>query len=246
MGLIGVSILDLHLAVVAGGPAADGSAFELASPVFFGTAFPILPGVFVTAAHVVRAARDSGGKVAFCRTGPRRSEIPSAVHLVDDVELFDGLDLALVKCAGHSNLVPLPLLFEPLDVLTPVTAVGFAVGVDVQYQTFVHRAFAGHIVTRRGLYHLQPDQPPGYELSFVTPPGLSGAPLVIRTADGAFVAGHIVHWWRVELEGAEYRFGIAVASEALIGVTSAIVGGSLVRALSGEPRPLRPPSAPSR
>jgi len=215
-------------------------------PTFFGTAFPIRPGVFVTAAHVVRAARDSGGKVAVYRTGPRSREVPSAVHCVDDIELFDGLDLALVKCAGHANLVSLPLLFEPLDVLTPVTAVGFAVGIDVQYQTFVHRAFAGNVVTRRELYHMKPQQPPGYELSFVTPPGLSGAPFVIRTADGDFVAGYIVHWWRVELEGVEYRFGIAVASEALLSVTSAIVGGSLAEALGTEPRPLGPASTPVR
>jgi len=244
MALIGVNILDLHLAVVAGRPAADGSAFDLASPVFFGTAFPVLPGVFVTAAHVVNAAQATGGSLALFRSGPGEPVRPMPIQMVDDVEVFEGLDLALLKCNGHAHLLPIPPLFEPLEVLQPVTCVGFAVGVDAEYQTYVHRAFAGHVVTRRELYHMKPDQPPGYELSFVTPPGLSGAPLVIHTSEGAFFAGYIVHWWRTELEGAEYRFGVAVASDVLLSVESRIVGGPLAIALGDRPRPLRPPTSP--
>jgi len=171
MALIGVNILDLHLAVVAGKPSADGNAFELASPVFFGTAFPVVPGLFLTAAHVVGAARATGGSLALFRSGPHEVSGPLPLQLVDEVEIFKGLDLALMKCIGHSHLVPIPPIFEPLGVLQPVTCVGFAVGIDAEYQTYVHRAFAGHVVTRRELYHMKPDQPPGYELSFVTPRG---------------------------------------------------------------------------
>jgi hypothetical protein len=105
--MIGVNTLDLNSAVVGGGPSADRSELELASPTFFGTAFPILPELLVMIAHVVRAVRDSGGNVALCRSGPRSRGIRSAVHLADDVELFDDPDLALVRCDGHSrNLTP--------------------------------------------------------------------------------------------------------------------------------------------
>lgn len=155
--LIGVNLLDLHLVVVAGTGSAPGGSFELTRPTFFGTAFPILPGLFVTASHVVKAAREAGGDLALYRT--RIDGTAAApVQVVNDCELFDGLDLAIMECRGHRDLLPLPLLFEPLKVLTPVKAVGFATGIDVEYHRFVHRAFAGHVVTRRELFHLKPDQ----------------------------------------------------------------------------------------
>lgn len=241
--LIGVNALDLHLAVVSGGAGRDG-AFELGRPVIYGTAFPILPGIFLTAAHVYQAARSHAEHVALYRVTVAAEGGGLPVQLVQDAELFNGLDLAILRCDGHRGLLPFPLWFDALELLTPVTAVGFAVGFDVQYQSFVHRGFAGHVVTRREMFQLQPEQPPGYELSFVPPPGLSGAPLVVTTQHGHFAAAYVVHWWRTEIEGEDYRFGVAIDVEVLLGINSSIVGGPLARALGREPRQLRPATPP--
>jgi hypothetical protein len=50
------------------------------------------------------------------------------------------------------------------------------------------RAFKGYVVTRRALRHL-PAAPPGYEISFIPPIGLSGAPLMIGDFAPRAIAG---------------------------------------------------------
>ena len=49
--LLGVRILDLHLGVVAVRQK-PGGGIEAPKPLIYGTAFPVLPGLFVTAGHV--------------------------------------------------------------------------------------------------------------------------------------------------------------------------------------------------
>ena len=57
--VVGVRMFDLHLGVVAATKTASGQV-EAPKPLIYGTAFPILPGLFVTAGHSARDARADG------------------------------------------------------------------------------------------------------------------------------------------------------------------------------------------
>ncbi len=181
--LLAVTIHDLHLGVVAG-HGKVGEALEVVSPFIYGTAFPIRPGVFATAAHVLRNAMADAGKegvVALCRRGPEDIESGPVVR----TDVHAGIDLALLECPYFAKLPGLPMMVGELDIFTRVSAAGYPYAVDAERLAFVLRGFAGTVVTRRELYHL-PSQPPGYELSFPAPRGLSGAPLVHVNREGTW------------------------------------------------------------
>lgn len=166
-------MLDLHLAVVAVRRKPDGG-LESPRPVIYGTAFPIAPGLFVTAGHVADDAR-ADGMIGLAHIGP---EGGVRVSSVPDYEVFSGIDLAVMSCPDLSGLPAMPLDFNhQLTLLDPAYAIGYPWSLDPEWVTVVPRGFRGHVVTRRETYQL-PAQPPGYELSFLTPKGMSGAPLV--------------------------------------------------------------------
>ncbi len=121
---------------------------------------------------------------------------------IDQIEITTAIDLALIQCDSLQELHSLPLDFDrTLGILSPVSAVGFPLAMDGEFVTIVPRGFAGHVVTRRQLFQL-PGHPPGYEVSFFAPPGLSGAPLVstfygpppLLRVRGA--AEHVWYWRR--------------------------------------------------
>lgn len=116
---------------------------------------------------------------------------------MQDFEIFDGIDLALLYCPDLSVEI-LPFSFTPLNFLVDVFTMGFPFGFEPP--VYHLRAFKGHVVTRRGLTSLT-GVPPGYELSFVPPPGLSGAPLLTLLPDGSPVVTGMV----LQHHTAEYR-----------------------------------------
>lgn len=233
-----VTLHDLHLAIVAGN-GTIGESLQVNKPVVFGTAFPIAPGLFMTANHVLTdALADAGtdGVVALFRKGPTQIESgPVTQH-----EAIPSLDLALLACPHFKRLEPLPADFTPLDIFVPVSAAGYPYAVDSERLSFVPRGFAGHVVTRRELYHL-PAQPPGYEVSFPAPRGLSGAPLIVRDRiAGARCVGTIIENWKYA--SGDFIAGIAIASEAFLSIESKLLGRPLAHLWSRDRQALRPPT----
>jgi len=219
-----------NLAVIAGkGDLADG-LFNVEREEFHGTAFCLAPDLFITAAHVYEAAL-AAGPVALARLGPPEQQ----VQLVRDAETFPDVDLALMLCPNLRAEI-LPLSFEPLTWLTDVFAIGYAFGLEVaanngEPHVYHLRAFKGHVVTRRGLTHLR-GVPPGYELSFPPPPGLSGAALLVpQDETSAAVIGVVLTHHTAELAGRRMDLGLAVDSEELLTIESRLVGGSIAERL---------------
>lgn len=174
----------LNCAVLAGREDKTTRMFDLTQGVFHGTAFCLAPNLFLTAAHVFHQAKAVGPDACVARL------TPGSFHgiTVEDGELFDDIDVALLHCPGLAADI-LPFSFMPLPYLADVFCAGFAFG--FQPPVFHMRAFKGHIVNRRELDLLKAG-PPGYELSFIAPPGLSGAPLVTQMPDGVpYVCGII-------------------------------------------------------
>jgi hypothetical protein len=178
------------------------------------------------------AAAQQDGFVAVGRI----MDSPEQTVPVDDREEFPGIDFVILRCRGlqtpHLNFE-----FTPLDYLSEIVACGFPfaltltqVGAPVKYL----RAFSGNVVTRRGLTEF-PLIPPGYETSFVPPPGLSGAPL-LSIRDGVAIRGVMLREHVVELGDAPERkmmLGIALDIEELLTLDSRLVGGSIAKILFG-------------
>lgn len=205
-----IDVLDLHLPVFAGQRVA-ADRLEPASPYIYGTAFPVWHGgLFATAAHVVKSAV-AAGEVVLGRLGGPGPGIPG--YGVERAEIFEEYDLALLKCPGLEKFPPVNLEMQnQLAIFDEVCAVGHPFSVDPEHLIAVHRGFAGHIVASRQLYRL-PGQPPGYELSFPTPPGMSGAPLIHRGDDDVpRCYGYIVEQADTEFAGVRVSLGIAVST----------------------------------
>lgn len=222
-----------HLAVVSGKRDDADGLLDLSRGEFQGTAFPLSPSdfLFLTALHVYRAARENGDRVAVGRVMTGEQQI----QLVADAEEFPQIDLAILRCPGLRTPA-LRFDFTPLDYLSEVAAMGFPFGLTLLPDgphVQVLRAFKGHIVTRRGLTEFAPVVPPGYETSFVPPPGLSGAPLLSFDSKVA-VKGIILREQSTELSHAPERrmtLGLALDIEEILTLDSRLVGGSIAERL---------------
>lgn len=218
----------VNLAVVAGRGNQEEAVFELNYGVSHGTAFCLAPHLFLTAAHVFRAAQ-ADGEVALARLTPGQFQ----VQTVHDVEVFEDIDVALLLCP-HLGAEILPYNFEPLYYLVDVFAMGFPFGFEPPFSYL--RAFKGHVMTRRVLISLR-GGPPGYELSFVPPPGLSGAPLLTMLPDGSTaVTGIILQHYTAEYCERRMDLGLALDIEELLTLDSRLVGGSIAERLFRRPR----------
>lgn len=229
-----VDALDLCYAVVSARKdrEADGP-FPAARNVIFGTAFAITDELFLTAGHVVEAAT-SVGDLALGRLGNPVSE--GRFDVVAEYELFDGIDVALLRSPGV-NPVKHELSFDRFPIFHDVQAVGFGLGLDPEYHSYVPRGFRGHIVSGHQLFGWRA-QPFAYELSFVPPVGMSGAALS-PAGYGTLVCGVIVGSQAVQIEGSTTRLGIAIAAEELLRIDSRLTGAKLARLFGREPLPGR-------
>ena len=171
-----VDPLELSLAVVAakpGTPKNGHGPFPAARHMIFGTAFALAPDLFLTAGHVTLSAA-SAGDVALAQLGG--SPDGSHFELVDECEVFDEIDVSMLRCKGF-ELPGLNMEFEKLPIFTEVRSIGFALGLDPQFHSYVPRGFAGQIVSGHQLFNWR-GQPLVYELSFAPPMGMSGAALI--------------------------------------------------------------------
>jgi hypothetical protein len=234
----GIKVLDLHLGVVAVSQKPDGGV-EALKPVIYGTAFPILPGLFVTAGHVASDVRVDGIPGLVQITEQREVKVSEITRF----EVFTGIDLALLECPSLRHLIPMPLEFDrELTLLDPAYAIGYPLALDPEWVTVVPRAFRGHVVTRRELYQLA-GQPAGYELSFHAPQGLSGAPVVSHVQGDQRCYGYIIQQATLGSGDEKAVVGVAVDIRALLTVRTDLLGiGPLATPFGREPVEPRAPS----
>ncbi len=228
-----MNVHNVNLAVLAGHGNKEKDAFELRYSLFYGTAFCLAKDLFLTAAHVFKDAQgDSEVALARLTLGNFQAQ---TVH---DFELFDSIDLALLYCPGLMAEI-LPFNFSPLDFLVDVFSFGYPFGSEHPF--YYLRAFKGHVVTRRRLSSLN-GLPPGYEVSFVPPPGLSGAPLLTLLPDKSpVISGIILQHHTAEYRERKMDLGLALDIEELLTLESRIVGGSIAEILFQQPRLERKP-----
>lgn len=238
----GVRLFDTHFPVLAAVRKADGG-IQAPKPTIYGTAFPVLPGLFLTAGHVLKAVEADGiaalGYLPADGSAIKASSIEAGEH-------FTPYDLALFTCPGLEKIQPIPLEFDrDLTLLDPVWSVGFPCGVDAEWVTVTPRAFRGHVVTRHEHYGL-PGQPPCYEVSFPAPEGLSGAPLMMpifskTTPPTHRCFGYVIQQATLGSPERQIAVGVAVDIKVLLAIqTDLLELGVLAHAFGREPVKFKP------
>jgi hypothetical protein len=239
--VLAVTEKDLHFAIVSGAP--SGPSFSVTSPIVYGTAFPLLPGLLATAGHVLKAAA-SDGKPAAVRLEVTEKGVGFDVRQLSAWEIFDDIDFALMLCPGLiAHPICWPVSFEPLPILQDVSALGFPAAVDPEHLAMVIRGFKGHVVTRRRMLHVK-GQPPGYELSMPAPRGLSGAPLVsFDPKNGNRCHGYVVQQMHIDASGEDPGTPVAIAidSSIFLSIKTKLVPSGVLASVWEQPfKPLSP------
>lgn len=209
-----------------------------------GTAFPIGGQYFLTAGHVVRAAREFPiATLGFISVDAGRGATASRSALIAETEIIESLDLAVVACGDGPWIAPAWASTE-VPLLTLVMCPGYPFALHAEHEWMYLRAYRGHIVAGRPIFQLSA-RPAGYELSFSAPRGLSGAALLIESDAPVVVgciignerSGMLVHSERErEIEGERERiveqyewlnYGVAVSSIAILDAESKLLGSRI-------------------
>jgi hypothetical protein len=212
--------------------ATTGTGTELARPDFFGTAFAVAPGVFMTAAHVLAAAVEHGNPTI---AGPMPDGLPLGGARVYDYELFPDRDVALLFSSATVPTILNTWLVKPVQLLTDLSAFGYPHAVtrnnDREHFEVVFRAYKGHVITIRSFDRL-PGRPSVYEVSCPFPEGLSGAPVLLNIGDDLAVAGIVIGTDTVTYSGVDHKVGIALEGNGLFTLHSQKLGGALATILN--------------
>jgi hypothetical protein len=206
---------------------------EAARPDFFGTAFAVAPGWFLTAAHVAIAA-EAAGQLAV--GGPADGGGPAmGVAKVVDVEKWPERDLALLRCDVRGIGLLNTWLTHRVQVLSDLRSFGYPHGVSWSPSgdrlNVVFRAYKGYVITVRGFERL-PEQPAIYEVSCPFPQGLSGAPVMITDGERLIVVGIVLGVDTVTYGGVPQSVGVALIADEIVGLNSHLLGGRLAAKLN--------------
>jgi hypothetical protein len=202
----------------------------------FGTASLLGNGVFITTAHTIKAARECASHAILFMTDDDTFTMGEPI----DFELFEDYDLGLLKLTHYPNVSAYPWDEYRGFMTEPVQALGYPHGYDAKNNFITMRALIGHIVSYMP-FHLFPNKPLIYELSFPCPRGISGAPIMTASGIKGFVIGNSLTEitvfkeeetvddgsQRVVHEKTETtKFGVAIAVSNLLPLTSRLLGST--------------------
>lgn len=204
-------------------------AGEMARADFFGTAFAVGPGVFMTAAHVARNA-EAHGAVAIGGPSSVDGHAPLGAVRVQQIETWwPDHDVALLYVAAVAGLTELKMwLTNRLQLLTDLGSFGYphAITVGTDRMQVVFRGYKGYVITTRGWERL-PGEPPVYEVSCAFPLGMSGAPVLLACDGVLAVAGIVLGISTVEYGGVAQDVGIVMPADQIVSLHSGRLGGPI-------------------
>jgi hypothetical protein len=210
-----------------------------------GTAFSIGRGIFLTAAHVAHNTSEHQRRLGYVDKDKNLIGV-----LVQDAEVLDGLDIALLRVPELPAAPPFRWASHDLARLEQVFAAGYPFALDNEAMVVSARAFIGHVSGVRTFSKLAL-APQVYELTFQCARGLSGAPLCIwgKRPD---VAGVVIGNQSTEMnvftdreeivEGTTtivqryeaMQLGVAVSSTAILALHSKLLGTTIGAHLSAQ------------
>jgi V8-like Glu-specific endopeptidase len=213
----------------------------------YGTAFYINHNTFITCAHTVLNAKDHP-ITALGFQNPKG--VMSFVEWKYS-EMYDNIDVGLIQ-ANIPREKPYKWLGNKLAMLNDVSITGYAFGLDDEHSEILIRSYKGHI-SMVGYFHKLKGSPSHYELSYMCPRGISGAPLIYIHENMPFICGMSIGSERTSMvvyseketnnegnitshyniEEALHR-GIAIQTEALLEIDSKLIGKNLKEYLEDE------------
>ena len=135
-----------------------------------GTCFCVTGNLFLTAGHVLNAELQYDYRgVGFNSTG-RYQGVE-----ITNYEIDESIDIGIFEADLNGQII-LPMRFGSLPMSFPVKTCGFPFSLDCDLASVSIKTFDGTIVSSTRLKQLE-RVPKCYELSFICPRGLSGAPL---------------------------------------------------------------------
>jgi len=150
----------------------------------YGTAFYINDNKFVTCGHTIANAGQHA-ITALSFTDSQTNHVN--FKRVLDSETFDDNDSGIVV-TDIERAKPLQWQKQNLEMLKDVFSCGYPYGYDSIHDQVMIRSFKGHIV-RTGTYLKFKSKPLHYELSYMCPRGLSGAPLLLSVGQQTRIIG---------------------------------------------------------
>lgn len=151
------------------------SADGVAAPKnIYGTAFSIGNDCFITAGHSITAAASESDVIGIAFIADGRYFLAEAL----EYEVLPELDVCFLRTtATIGRAKAYPWERDRIPALATVMACGYPFAIDPELHGISTRVFKGHIVSRKPFPRFSA-KPWVYELSFASPAGLSGAPLV--------------------------------------------------------------------
>lgn len=186
-----MAILNIYpyiLAVFGAERLEDATGFKV-----YGSAFCVGGNLFMTAGHcIVNAKTHPVWGVGRLNT----SSLQWFAHPATDSEIHDTLDIGLIQ-AEVADVSTFPWVLEEMPGLMDVKTAGYTDGFDPKSSILNIKSFKGYVLAGQPLYD-HPGSPRGYELSFVVPMGLSGAP-TLEDRNDLKVRGVIIGQRRTEM-----------------------------------------------
>jgi len=205
----------------------------------YGTAFSIADNCFLTAGHSIQNAISENDVLSV-------GFVDGATYIAAealDYEVIPDFDTGIIKTIAHvGRAKQYQWQREQLAALMDVDVSGYPYAFDPKRNIIASRSFKGYVVSRTRTPFAA--NPWGYELSFASPRGLSGAPLTTRD-NFPLIVGMVVGNCSTEMniftdreiisddkERIVERYealqlGIAIESAELLSVRSRILDGNL-------------------
>lgn len=152
----------------------------------YGTAFYLNNSIFMTCAHTIKNAYEN----PLVAIGFLNERNTVSYMSVIEKEIFEEVDAGLLV-ASVDRAKPLRWLNHTLVMLDEVVSVGFPFGYDRKNLQLYTRSFKGYI-SMVGNYFTFVSKPPIYELSYMCPKGISGAPLLCKYENELVVCGQTI------------------------------------------------------
>jgi hypothetical protein len=203
-----------------------------------GTAFNIGADAYLTAGHVWKQALTHPLQALGMMDDPQTGRIN--LHKVTDAEVLDAHDLAVLEARPFGR--SFRWTSEGFALQDGVHSFGYPHGFDPDSEAINIRAFRGSIVGGSTIREL-PARPPGLEVSFPCPRGLSGAPLIRNDPKpnrvvGVILANHITEMdvytekettkegerEQVFIKTEALHLGIAIRADVVCAVESRLLG----------------------
>lgn len=218
----------------------------------WGTAFYIGGNYFLTAKHVIEAAKSSldSGHAEYMAIGqPELDDKPERdwkFATITEFEIAQQIDVAIFKVQDNFNNIFTPKWnITGLQVFDDVRSAGYPYSLDIENRVINLRGIKGHVIGT-GKQRLGSIQFRSYELNFQAPRGLSGAPLFDDTHPPK-VCGIIIGNRSHEMEVASMKeilgdgerietftrieimhIGVAIMAKELIAVEFKLLNGAIL------------------